>query len=53
MPRNPARFPYAKAMTAMHMLMTTLMSLLLYTVAPSLYPSMGKARENWKTLSGP
>ncbi|CAJ1355313.1 unnamed protein product [Effrenium voratum] len=47
---NPARFPYAKAMTAMHMLMTTLMSLLLYTVAPSLYPSMGKARENWRTL---
>lgn len=34
---------------AMHMLMTTLLSLLLYTVAPSLYPSMDKARENWRT----
>lgn len=47
---NAQRFPYAKAMTAMHMLMTTLMSLLLYTLAPSLYPSMGKAQENWKTV---
>lgn len=47
---NAERFPYAKAMTAMHMLMTTLLSLLLYTVAPSLYPSMDKARENWRTV---
>ena len=50
--RSPSRFPYAKAMTAMHMLVTSLMSLLLYTLAPSLYPSMGKARENWRTVSG-
>eukprot|EP00434_Breviolum_minutum_P007711 symbB.v1.2.006801.t2/scaffold409.1/size210228/4 len=47
---NADRFPYAKAMTAMHMAMTTFMSLLLYTCAPSLYPSMGKAKENWRTL---
>ncbi|CAJ1428396.1 unnamed protein product [Effrenium voratum] len=47
---SPSRFPYAKAMTAMHMLVTSLMSLLLYTLAPSLYPSMGKARENWRTV---
>ena len=44
------RFPYAEAMTAMHMLTTTVMSLLLYMLAPSLYPSMGKAKENWKGL---
>jgi len=47
---NAERFPYAKAMTAMHMLMTTLLSLVLYTVAPSLYPTMGKAKENWRTV---
>lgn len=48
---NAERFPYAKAMTAMHMLMTTLLSLVLYTVAPSLYPTMGKAKENWRTAT--
>lgn len=47
---NAERFPYAKAMTAMHMLMTSCMSLLLYLCAPSLYPTMGKARENYRTL---
>ena len=46
-------FPSSKAMTAMHMLMTSVMSLLLYTAAPSLYPTMGKARENWRALSEP
>ena len=35
------------------MLMTSVMSLLLYTAAPSLYPTMGKARENWRALSEP
>ena len=50
---NADRFPYAKAMTAMHMAMTTFMSLLLYTCAPSLYPSMGKAKENWRTSISP
>lgn len=48
---NAERFPYAKAMTAMHMLMTSALSLVLYTVAPSLYPSMGKAKENWRTAA--
>eukprot|EP00437_Effrenium_voratum_P032389 CAMPEP_0181474740 /NCGR_PEP_ID=MMETSP1110-20121109/40818_1 /TAXON_ID=174948 /ORGANISM="Symbiodinium sp., Strain CCMP421" /LENGTH=334 /DNA_ID=CAMNT_0023599943 /DNA_START=66 /DNA_END=1067 /DNA_ORIENTATION=+ len=47
---NVERFPHPKAMTAMHMLMTSVMSLLLYTAAPSLYPTMGKARENWRAL---
>ena len=51
--RNVERFPHPKAMTAMHMLMTSVMSLLLYTAAPSLYPTMGKARENWRALSEP
>eukprot|EP00435_Cladocopium_sp_Y103_P009322 s4041_g2.t1 len=35
---NAERFPYAKAMTAMHMLMTTLLSLLLYTVLKYILP---------------
>eukprot|EP00930_Biecheleria_cincta_P013273 TRINITY_DN11919_c0_g5_i1.p1 TRINITY_DN11919_c0_g5~~TRINITY_DN11919_c0_g5_i1.p1 ORF type:complete len:329 (+),score=55.46 TRINITY_DN11919_c0_g5_i1:66-1052(+) len=44
------RFPFAKALTATHMLVTFSMSLILYTVAPSLYPTMGKAKANWQTL---
>lgn len=44
------RFPYAKALTATHMLVTFSMSLILYTVAPSLYPTMAKAKANWRTL---
>ena len=47
---HAGRFPFPIAMSAMHMLATTLMSLLLYMLAPSLYPSMGKAKENWKGL---
>ena len=49
---NAEHFPYAKAMTAMHMMMTSCMSLLLYLCVPSLYPTMGKARENYRTQRG-
>ena len=44
------RFPYAKVFTTFHMIMATLLSLLLYKFAPSLYPSMDKARANWKAV---
>ena len=43
-------FPYAKVFTTIHMIVATLLSLLLYKLAPSLYPSMGKARANWKAV---
>eukprot|EP00930_Biecheleria_cincta_P013271 TRINITY_DN11919_c0_g2_i1.p1 TRINITY_DN11919_c0_g2~~TRINITY_DN11919_c0_g2_i1.p1 ORF type:complete len:215 (+),score=30.09 TRINITY_DN11919_c0_g2_i1:98-646(+) len=44
------RFPYARALTATHMLVTSSMSIILYSIMPSLYPTMGKAKENWRTL---
>eukprot|EP00930_Biecheleria_cincta_P013270 TRINITY_DN11919_c0_g1_i2.p1 TRINITY_DN11919_c0_g1~~TRINITY_DN11919_c0_g1_i2.p1 ORF type:complete len:327 (+),score=76.37 TRINITY_DN11919_c0_g1_i2:66-1046(+) len=44
------RFPHAKALTATHMSVTLCMSMILYKVAPSLYPTMGKAKDNWQTL---
>ena len=43
-------FPYVKVFTTIHMITATLLSLLLYKLAPSLYPSMGKARANWKAV---
>ena len=48
---NAERFPYANALTAMHMFTTSFLSLVLYTVAPSLYPSMGKAKDSWRTVA--
>ena len=44
-------FPHALQLTALHMSMTTLFSLILCTTIPSIYPSMSKAKENWKQLS--
>eukprot|EP00441_Pelagodinium_beii_P037593 CAMPEP_0197630754 /NCGR_PEP_ID=MMETSP1338-20131121/8134_1 /TAXON_ID=43686 ORGANISM="Pelagodinium beii, Strain RCC1491" /NCGR_SAMPLE_ID=MMETSP1338 /ASSEMBLY_ACC=CAM_ASM_000754 /LENGTH=341 /DNA_ID=CAMNT_0043202049 /DNA_START=79 /DNA_END=1104 /DNA_ORIENTATION=+ len=47
---HPGRFSHAAALSSIHMIVITTMSLLLYTAAPKLYPSMPKARENWQTL---
>jgi len=44
------RFPYAKALTATHMSVTFCMSAIFYKVAPSLFPTMDKAKDNWQTL---
>lgn len=44
------RFPHALQLTALHMSMTTFFSLILCTTIPSIYPSMSKAKENWKQL---
>jgi len=44
-------FPHALQLTALHMSMTTMFSLILCTTIPSIYPSMSKAKENWKQLS--
>jgi len=46
----PGRFSHAAALTSIHMTATTLLSLLLYTIAPQLYPTMPKARAKWQTL---
>ena len=43
-------FPHALQLTALHMSMTTFFSLILCTTIPSIYPSMSKAKENWKQL---
>ena len=40
------RFPHALHLTAVHMAVTTVLSLTLYSTMPSLYPSMDKALEN-------
>jgi len=45
------RFPHALHLTAVHMATTTLLSLLLYAIAPSIYPSMDKAKENLGLLT--
>jgi len=45
------RFPHAIQLTALHMSMTLLLSLILCSAIPSIYPSMPKAKENWKQLS--
>lgn len=44
------RFPHAKALAAIHMFVTCSVSLILYKIAPSLYPTMGKAKENWRIV---
>lgn len=44
------RFPHAVHLTQAHMAVTLVLSLLLYTVAPHLYPSMPKATSQWPTL---
>ena len=38
------RFPHAVHLTAVHMATTMLLSTLLFTAAPSIYPSMAKAK---------
>eukprot|EP00931_Biecheleriopsis_adriatica_P029984 TRINITY_DN17711_c0_g2_i1.p1 TRINITY_DN17711_c0_g2~~TRINITY_DN17711_c0_g2_i1.p1 ORF type:complete len:325 (+),score=50.04 TRINITY_DN17711_c0_g2_i1:53-1027(+) len=47
---SPSRFPHASALTAAHMTVCSLMSLLLYMLCPGLYPTMDKAKENWQTV---
>jgi len=47
---HPGRFSHAGALTSIHMTATTLLSLLLYTIAPQLYPTMPKAMAKWQTL---
>lgn len=47
---NATRFPFAKALTTGHMLVATLLSQLLYRVAPSLFPTMPLAKANWRNV---
>eukprot|EP00933_Yihiella_yeosuensis_P045480 TRINITY_DN40867_c0_g1_i1.p1 TRINITY_DN40867_c0_g1~~TRINITY_DN40867_c0_g1_i1.p1 ORF type:complete len:374 (-),score=54.47 TRINITY_DN40867_c0_g1_i1:53-1069(-) len=47
---KPNRFPHAAALTTLHMIFTMILSTLLYLVAPNLYPTMGKARANLRTV---
>lgn len=42
-------FPHAAHLTVIHMTVTAMLSLFLYILAPQLYPSMDKARAEWKT----
>lgn len=44
---HPGRFSHATVLTAIHMAVTCMMSLLLYAVFPQLYPTMPKALANW------
>eukprot|EP00930_Biecheleria_cincta_P009863 TRINITY_DN11171_c0_g1_i1.p1 TRINITY_DN11171_c0_g1~~TRINITY_DN11171_c0_g1_i1.p1 ORF type:complete len:299 (+),score=37.99 TRINITY_DN11171_c0_g1_i1:65-961(+) len=44
------RFPHAVQLTMIHMATTSALSFLLYAVAPGLYPSMEKAKSEWRTL---
>mmetsp|Transcript_71286 Transcript_71286/g.166996 ORF Transcript_71286/g.166996 Transcript_71286/m.166996 type:complete len:327 (-) Transcript_71286:131-1111(-) len=43
---QPGRFSHAVHLTAIHMVMTLLLSLVFYKVAPQFYPSMGTAKAN-------
>lgn len=43
-------FPFPMALSAFHMAMTTFLSVCCYTVAPSWYPSMTRAKDKWLTL---
>ncbi|CAE8642645.1 unnamed protein product [Polarella glacialis] len=47
---QPGRFPHALFLTTVHLAVSTAMSLLLYTAAPSLFPSMQRAKEDYKTV---
>ncbi|CAE8591649.1 unnamed protein product, partial [Polarella glacialis] len=47
---QPGRFPHALFLTTVHMSVTTALSLLLYTAAPTLFPSMPRAKEDYKTV---
>jgi drug/metabolite transporter (DMT)-like permease len=47
---QPTHFPHAIHLTATHMTVTFLMSLILYTLAPQFYPSMTTAKENIGTV---
>lgn len=47
---HPGRFPHPTALTAIHMLVTSSMALLLYAICPQFYPSMEKARKEILTL---
>ncbi|CAE8652057.1 unnamed protein product [Polarella glacialis] len=47
---QPGRFPHALFLTTVHLAVSTAMSLLLYTAAPSLFPSMQRANEDYKTV---
>jgi hypothetical protein len=40
------RFPFAMVLTTGHMIVTWISSITLYIIAPSLFPTMGKALEN-------
>jgi len=44
------RFPHAVQLTMIHMGITSALSFLFYIVAPGLYPSMEKAKSEWRTL---
>eukprot|EP00441_Pelagodinium_beii_P025439 CAMPEP_0197662254 /NCGR_PEP_ID=MMETSP1338-20131121/52663_1 /TAXON_ID=43686 ORGANISM="Pelagodinium beii, Strain RCC1491" /NCGR_SAMPLE_ID=MMETSP1338 /ASSEMBLY_ACC=CAM_ASM_000754 /LENGTH=352 /DNA_ID=CAMNT_0043240015 /DNA_START=113 /DNA_END=1171 /DNA_ORIENTATION=+ len=47
---TPHRFPHSTHLTAMHMLVSSVLSMLLFAVAPQLYPTMDSSRENRSTL---
>lgn len=47
---NDDRFPFAKALTSIHMSFTFIMTAILYKVVPSMYPTMNTAKENWQRL---
>ncbi|CAE7252284.1 unnamed protein product, partial [Symbiodinium pilosum] len=47
---HEGRFPHALHLTAVHMAVTTFLSLTLYAAVPSIYPSMEKAIENRGSL---
>jgi len=44
------RFPHSSHLTAIHMGTSSFLSLLLYSVAPQLYPTMTRSRENWRSM---
>eukprot|EP00441_Pelagodinium_beii_P031988 CAMPEP_0197630134 /NCGR_PEP_ID=MMETSP1338-20131121/7717_1 /TAXON_ID=43686 ORGANISM="Pelagodinium beii, Strain RCC1491" /NCGR_SAMPLE_ID=MMETSP1338 /ASSEMBLY_ACC=CAM_ASM_000754 /LENGTH=337 /DNA_ID=CAMNT_0043201287 /DNA_START=65 /DNA_END=1078 /DNA_ORIENTATION=- len=46
----PGRFSHASILTTSHMAVTFGMSLLLYKLCPSLYPTMPKAKEKWRSV---
>jgi len=46
----PGRFSHASFLTATHMLVTAGMSIILYSVVPEIYPSMPRAKEQWRRV---
>ncbi|CAE8598040.1 unnamed protein product, partial [Polarella glacialis] len=47
---QPGHFPHAVHLTAIHMSVTFALALSLYQVAPSLFPTMERSRQNWKLV---